>query len=155
MSAEGPSAPEPPPFPVTRGWRLPSARWLAFGALVAGGAAATLLFFRSPSEGAGLYPPCVWRAATGTHCPGCGITRALHEALHGRLLAALDFNAVGLLVLLATAAVLVRPGWIAVRQNRWSPPALPRYTSVGLVVVGVLWAILRNLPWPPFTVLAP
>ena len=123
---------------------------------MAGGAlAAALLFFRPPSGEAGFYPPCVWHVVTGTHCPGCGITRAFHDLLHGRVLEALDHNAVGLLVLCASAAVLTRPLWIALRRDRWEPPVLPRRTSTWLVAGGLLWALLRNLPWAPFTVLAP
>ena len=64
-------------------------------------------------------------------------------------------DAVGLLVFLVTAAVLARPAWIALRHDRWAPPALPRRTALWLTVGGVLWAVLRNLPWAPFTVLAP
>jgi hypothetical protein len=98
----------------------------------------------------------MWHMATGTACPGCGITRALHHLLHGRLATALGDNAVGLVVLLATAAVLSRTLWIALRENRWSLPAFTtRRFAWGLLGVGLLWALLRNLPWHPFTALAP
>ncbi len=130
-------------------------RRLALLALFGGLAGGGLLFLHPPADAGGFYPPCVWHAATGTHCPGCGITRALHALLHGRILAALDHNAAGLLVFLAAAAVLLQPAWIALRENRWAPPALPRYTAAGLLAGGLLWAVLRNLPWAPFTVLAP
>ena len=135
--------------------RFATPRRRAVLVLLAGAAAGTLLFLRAPSETPGLYPPCLWHALTGTHCPGCGVTRALHELLHGRVLAALGCNAAGLLVLLASAAVLARPGWIALRDNRWVSPALPRHTAAWLLAGGLLWAVLRNLPWVPFTALAP
>ena len=147
--------PEPPPLPPPGGGHAVPPRAIGLAALAAGVLAGTLLFFRSPSGTPGLYPPCAWHAATLTYCPGCGITRALHELLHGRVLAALDYNAAGLLVLLAAAAVLVKPGWIALRENRWAPPTLPRHTARWLLFGGLLWALLRNLPWTPFTVLAP
>lgn len=146
-----PPAPQRPPSAS----RLPSPRSLAIAALAAVAAGAGLLFFRAPGASSGFYPPCLWHVATGTHCPGCGITRALHDLVHGRVLEALDHNAVGLLVFLVTAAVLARPAWIALRHDRWTPPALPRRTALWLTVGGVLWAVLRNLPWAPFTVLAP
>lgn len=156
-------ATKPPPLPAAQTTRspsaalrrLPSPRLLALVAIAAGAAGAGLIFFRAPTGEPGFYPPCLWHVATGTHCPGCGITRALHDLLHGRVLEALDHNAVGIVVLLATAAVLMRPTWIAVRHDRWTPPTLPRRTALWLVIGGMLWAVLRNLPWVPFTVLAP
>ena len=39
-----------------------------------------------------IFPPCLWRAATGWLCPGCGSARALHALVHGRVLDALAFN---------------------------------------------------------------
>jgi hypothetical protein len=97
----------------------------------------------------------MWHAATGTACPGCGITRALHHLLHGRVAVAFGFNAVGLVVLLATAAVLARPLWIALRDNRWDFPTFTRRFAWSLLGIGLLWALVRNLPWEPFTRLAP
>lgn len=97
----------------------------------------------------------MWRMATGTACPGCGITRALHHLLHGRIATAFSFNAVGLVVLLATAAVLARPLWIALRENRWEFPRFTRRFAWSLLGVGLLWALVRNMPWEPFTRLAP
>jgi hypothetical protein len=36
---------------------------------------------------------CVWRNVFGLECLGCGMTRALSAALHGRLEVALAYNA--------------------------------------------------------------
>ena len=145
----------PPPLPPPAGGGVATPRRLALLALSAGLAAGVVLFLRAPTGTGRIYPPCVWHAATGTHCPGCGITRALHELLHGRVFAAFGYNAAGLLVFLATATVLARPGWTALRENRWAPPVLPRRTAAWLLAGGLLWALLRNLPWAPFTTLAP
>jgi len=40
-----------------------------------------------------LAPPCLFTAAFGVRCPGCGSLRALHALAHGDLKAALAFNA--------------------------------------------------------------
>lgn len=142
--------------------RSPTARPRALGPrlvasllLLLAALAAAWLFAHDPATSPGLFPPCVWHAATGTACPGCGITRALHHLLHGRIATALGYNAVGLVVLLGTAAVLARPLWIALRENRWSPPSLTRRFAWCLLALGLVWALVRNLPWAPFTSLAP
>lgn len=145
----------PPPLPPAVAPRRATPRRLVGAVLTLGLAAGCWLWLRDPQTAPGLFPPCVWRAATGTHCPGCGITRALHDLLHGRVLAALGHNALGLLVLLATAALLARPVWTTLRENRWTPPILPRHTARWLLLGGLVWAVLRNLPWAPFTALAP
>ena len=142
----------PPPLPGASPLRP---RRLALAALLLGAGAATGLYFNNPAAASSPFIPCLWHIATDTHCPGCGITRALHALLHGHVFVALDYNAVGVLILLITAAMLARPAWIALRDDRWTPPVLPRRTAVWLTVVGLLWALLRNLPWPPFTALAP
>lgn len=139
--------------PGARGVHSP--RLLATLALLLGAFAVALLFFRDPATSPSLFPPCMWRMATGTACPGCGITRALHHLLHGRIATAFSFNAVGLVVLLATAAVLARPLWIALRENRWEFPRFTRRFAWSLLGVGLLWALVRNMPWEPFTRLAP
>jgi hypothetical protein len=130
-------------------------RLIAALALLVALSGATLLFFRDPALSPGLFPPCLWHAATGTACPGCGITRALHHLLHGRIATGLGLNAVGLVIVLATVAVLSRPLWIALRKNRWAFPSFTRRFAWGLFAVGLLWGLLRNLPWEPFTTLAP
>lgn len=145
----------PPPLPDSRRRRVATPRRVAVGALLLGLVAAGWLWRNDPERARGAFLPCVWFEATGTHCPGCGITRALHDLMHGRVLAALDHNALGLLVLAATACVLARPGWVALREDRWAPPRLPNATARWLAIGGIAWAVLRNLPWAPFTVLAP
>jgi len=37
-------------------------------------------------------PPCLFTAAFGVRCPGCGSLRALHALAHGDLQAGLAFN---------------------------------------------------------------
>lgn len=114
-----------------------------------------LLLLKDPTADAEIFIPCLWYEATGTYCPGCGITRALHALIHGHVLAALDFNAVGLAVILTSAGLLFRSVWIALRHNQWQPPVLPKRTALWLALLGIGWAVLRNLPWDPFTALAP
>jgi hypothetical protein len=145
----------PPPLPDAWGPRWATPRRVVGGVLFLAVLGAGWLWANDPELGRGFLPPCVWFVATGTYCPGCGITRALHDLLHGRMLAALDHNALGLLVLTITAGVLVKPCWVALRENTWKSPVLPQPTARWLLIGGIAWAVLRNLPWAPFTILAP
>ena len=43
-----------------------------------------LLYLYNPAEHR-FFIPCVFRAATGLKCPGCGMQRALHLLLHGQV----------------------------------------------------------------------
>ncbi len=101
-------------------------------------------------------PLCGLYRLTGLYCPGCGATRATHELLHGRLLAALQDNALwvlGLPLVFYAAASEVR------RQCRGRP--LPgdltrnRGVILGAGILVLLFGLLRNLPWEPFAWLAP
>ena len=115
---------------------------------------ALLLLYRYQPAGL-LYPSCWVHALTGLYCPGCGGTRALHALLHGELRQAVDFNA--MIVLLAPAVL----GWCflllyrALRYNRIRLPAIPGRVLAGAVLTAVAFAVLRNLPLGPFSVLAP
>lgn len=45
------------------------------------------------------HPPCLFSAVFGVRCPGCGMTRAVSCAAHGRLREALRYNPLVVLVL--------------------------------------------------------
>ncbi|WP_242112895.1 DUF2752 domain-containing protein [Luteimonas aquatica] len=101
----------------------------------------------------GLFPPCVFHALTGYWCVGCGITRALHALVHGDLARAFSMNP------LATALLMLAPllaAWKLGWQPRWLRPgvALLAEPRLWLVLLPAYW-IARNLPWWPFTLLAP
>ena len=101
------------------------------------------------------YLRCQLHALTGLHCSGCGTTRALHAILNGRLLDALAYNAVFPLVMPVVAwanghSLRVSRGTAAAGHERTR-----RYGFRVLVVVVVAYGVLRNLPWHPFTLLAP
>lgn len=122
--------------------RKPSA-WLVLGVL-AGVAVGMALFWFNPAQ-YGFYPFCYFHKLTGLNCPGCGGTRALHQLLHGNVVAALHLNAL-LVVSLPWFA------WLGFRFARNSPhrrPAIRRASTNwfwAFVAVSLAFAVLRNLP---------
>ncbi len=102
------------------------------------------------------FPGCLFHRLTGLDCPGCGMTRATHAALHGRLMEAFRFNPLGMIllpVLLAWLAAML-PAWLRGRPIRPSGPVLSRMVRWGLGLILVFWFV-RNLPFWPFPLLSP
>ncbi len=112
------------------------------------------LFCFNPSE-VGFFPPCVFHQWTGLHCPGCGITRGLHQLLHGNVLGALRYNPfMVILIPLLAYAVLADP--VRRLTGRQAPTTALRPIWIWIFMVSiVLFGILRNIPTYPFTFLAP
>jgi len=113
-----------------------------------------IIAWRDPAT-PGFYPACPFHRLTGLYCPGCGSTRAIHQLLHGHLGRALAYNPamVAALPFLGYAFLghVRRVAYGAPRRQRRLPPVLI------LMIAGALslfW-ILRNVPYPPFTSLAP
>jgi hypothetical protein len=122
--------------------------WLAVASISA------VLFFRDPHTSS-LFPPCPFRAVTGYHCAGCGSLRALHRLMHGDVWSALRLNPLMVISLPLMAFALVSTKWRHL-QPAWigrltSKPIWPK--SI-LTVLLLYWA-LRNLPFAPFSWLAP
>lgn len=104
------------------------------------------LFLHDPETGEGFLP-CPFHWLTGLFCPGCGSQRAIHDLLHGRLLAGFGHNA-----LLVMALPLLGLQWAV---GRWRGRSLTSDNRVvaawGIAIMA--WWILRNLPG--FETLAP
>jgi hypothetical protein len=102
-----------------------------------------ILFFYDPAQ-IPIYPVCPFHRITGLDCPGCGSLRAIHQLLHGNILAAIRFNALLVLSLpimawfgfrilrhelKAAPAVIVRPIWLWIYFGAW-----------------IAFGVLRDLP---------
>ncbi len=90
-------------------------------------------------------PACSFHAITGLDCPGCGATRATHELLHGRLIAALHYNAlwIGLLPL---AAYVTLSEWRLAHGYRPLPGNLARRKTFwfAMIAIGLAFSVARN-----------
>lgn len=124
--------------------------WIAVTLVAATGAGAVLFWF-NPAQYR-FYPFCVFNELTGLLCPGCGGTRALHQLLHGNVLAALHLNA------LVVVAVPLLTWWgtrLWLGQFRGCPQSqsLPPKWLWCFIALGLVYSALRNLP--TFAWLAP
>jgi len=113
-----------------------------------------LLFAFDPAQ-CRLFPSCLFHLTTGLHCPGCGATRAIHHLLHGHLLEAFRLNALATLLAPALLGALL---WERLSRNSARPWSLSRISPAliwTLLSVVLLFGVVRNIPFFPFTVMAP
>ncbi|NIH81589.1 hypothetical protein FHX46_004119 [Amycolatopsis viridis] len=131
--------------PAERSWRsVRVTPAVAAGVLGAGAALAT----------GTLRIPCWFHALTGLDCPFCGGSRMLGALLHGDVPAALSDNAFALVVLLPLTAVTLVAAvrWEAGRARRWWPAgAGGTRLTLALAGLAIIWWLVRNLPFAPFT----
>ena len=132
----------------------PVERTLAAAAASAIAAGAGFVWYFDPTK-AGFFPVCPLFALTGFACPGCGMTRGFHALFHGDVSGALDYNA-----MLPFFALLVGFGFISLAvfaiKGRRSTIRLIHPNALWVFLVMLLvFGVVRNLPWYPFTVLFP
>lgn len=106
-----------------------------------------------PTTPSGPLPVCPTKALLGIDCPGCGSLRMLYSLMHGNLLAAARFNALGLaaVVLLVWAYFAWTYGRLMGRRVRsWQHR---RWAAVATLSLVVAWFVVRNIPLAPFSAL--
>jgi hypothetical protein len=143
---------EPQALKSPRSWG-PRILLVLFGA-IAVPLGATLLYTFSPTE-YGFYPRCMFRLATGWHCPGCGATRCAAALLHGDLQQAFAYNPlfVGMLPFLVFGGMRsAYATWTGKPMRGYSWPGWALRVFVGLLIA--YW-IARNIDVYPLTLLAP
>lgn len=140
--------PEPETFPAGRA----TPRSTVAAVAVAGAAGLAYAALVNPKSGG--YPPCVFHAATGLWCPGCGGARALHALLNGQVLTALHANALTMFTLpFLFAGVVIWASRSTSRPIRF--PRIPAAAVWSFVIVVAVFSVLRNIPAHPFDLLAP
>lgn len=115
-----------------------------------------LIFLQYPPDKFSFYPQCHLHQLTGLLCPGCGSTRCLNALLQGQFTEAARKNALAfvLLPLIGAYALVWGWSWVAGRPVRWHRHITP-WLGACLVATLIVFGILRNLPWYPFTLLTP
>ncbi len=99
---------------------------------------------------------CLIKSISGVPCPSCGTTRSILELLDGHFITSLQWNPMGLIVLLI---MVISPVWILIDllfkkesflrfygraenqlKSKWI--AIP---AIGLVVINWIWNICKGL----------
>jgi hypothetical protein len=103
----------------------------------------------------GFYPKCMLHSVTGLSCPGCGALRAMHALGQGEFAEAVRLNPLVVLGFPCLGLLFALKKW----RERKLPPAqyqvFPNWLVWSGLAVLLLFGILRNIPVPPFTWLAP
>ncbi len=137
---------------IVRSWER-SPHWAGVAAVTAcvGGAVAYTLIADPVNSAANLPPTCLVKLTTGFDCPGCGGTRAAWYLLHGNLALAARHHAI--FVFAVPFLLYGYVAWAANTALRWKVPMLrPSPIVIGIFLSAwVFFAVLRNLPWAPFT----
>ena len=113
------------------------------------------LFFNIPGKSK-LLPPCIFHSLTNLYCPGCGSTRVVYSLIHGDIITALRCN-----ILTVLFIPLLAYSFLAFCVNTYSNKQVlkqiiynPLSTKIIVIAVIVFW-VLRNIPFVPFSYLAP
>lgn len=78
---------------------------------------------------------CPFALATGTACPGCGMTRAAAHLIRGDWVTAIDYHP---LVPLVAALSIAAWGWHLLRRTGRVAPLPPKLVNMVLVGTGVM-----------------
>ena len=129
-------------------------RILAAAGMLAAAAGVFVVSYFNPTT-AGFFPVCPLHATTGLNCPGCGLTRGFHALFHGDVFGALHFNVLLPIYLLVGIYLFVSLGLIVVRGRGLSFNVFKPQLLWGFLIVLLVFGIVRNLPFFPFTLLSP
>jgi hypothetical protein len=118
---------------------------------IAAGCILLLYFFIEPKNG--NLPTCFFHQITRLYCPGCGVQRSFHALLHGHVSSAMGYNLLFVLCLpLIIYFILVYI--LGKKHSSSSFIYKPTFSLTVLILVISFW-VLRNLPFTPFSWLAP
>jgi hypothetical protein len=114
-----------------------------------------LIFLFNPTDHS-FFIPCPFNYATGYHCPGCGSQRAIHQLLHGNLSTAFWLNPLLILSLPLIIYALGQKGYNYIFGTDHRVGLFYNMFFIyGFFGLALLFWILRNVPYHPFSLLAP
>ena len=116
---------------------------ICIGSILSAFTAIGVLLFFDPRKEA-WFPKCAFFQITHLYCPGCGNTRALYHLVHGDFLQSIRNNCLLIPVIVTLIILLIFP--------RLTIEKTVCYT---VLIITILFFVLRNIPFFPFTLLAP
>ena len=108
-------------------------RFIALAVLIVSAMSLMVLYNFDPSA-YNFYPKCPLFVLTGFKCPGCGVSRAFYQILHGNIWEALRYNPI--------LAVIIPIGIFYTLSSSHSKKIA---LSVVFLIVTAIWWVLRNL----------
>lgn len=81
-----------------------------------------------------FYPKCPLFVITGFKCPGCGVSRAFYQILHGNIWKGLSYNPILAVVIIIGIFYILSSSHQ--KKIAW---------SIVLLIVMAMWWIMRNL----------
>src|SRR5690554_4125096 len=93
----------------------------------------------------GFFPSCIFYAASGHWCPGCGGLRAVHELSHGDVAAALALNPIVVLAIIPLGVALV-VAWFRAAARGAMAPDIPTWLAITVPAGLLVFWVLRNVP---------
>ena len=98
----------------------------------------------SPVRVGGMAIPniCMFRAYTGLPCPGCGLTRSLIAAAHGKIGLSFSFHRLGIITLIYILLQFVfNLGYIIIPKKRAPLSRYLKFLHRGIIVLAVLFLL--------------
>lgn len=108
-------------------------RFIAVAVLIVSAMSLMVLYNFDPSA-YNFYPKCPLFVLTGFKCPGCGVSRAFYQILHGNIWEALRYNPI--------LAVIIPIGIFYTLSSSHSKKIA---LSAVFLIVTAIWWVLRNL----------
>jgi hypothetical protein len=98
-----------------------------------------------------FFPVCPLHALTGYSCPGCGLTRGFHSLFHGDIVSALMFNVMLPIYLIIFIYIGISFLFVVTRGRGLNFLAFSPRMVYAFFMLSLVFAILRNLPFYPFS----
>jgi len=128
---------------------------LRFIILIITGLGLALFYYYVNPNKANFLLKCPLYATTGIYCPGCGSQRATHALLHLNFIEMFKQNLLFFFAILLLLYHLIIYLANKIFKKNWNSILNYRKTPIIILFIVIIFWVLRNLPWEPFSLLAP
>jgi hypothetical protein len=106
--------------------------------------AGAVILYQFPPEQYDFYPQCPVFRYLHVYCPGCGATRAVAALLHGRIIEALHYNALVVMLVPVLLSYFAVAYWKARGDEVFAWPRVPAMALTALLLMSAAFGVLRN-----------